>query len=131
MAHKDLREWIEIMERDGELRKINGADWNLEMSGITEMLYREGKRPVPALLFDDIPGYPKGHRALFGFMSSPRRFSKALNLPAANDGLAAVQGLRDKLRSLQMLPPKLVDSGPVLENRLTGDAIDLLKFPIP
>ena len=68
MGHKDIRDWINIIEKDGELKKINGADWNLEMGGITEILYREGKRPVPALLFDNIPGFPKGYRTLFGYL---------------------------------------------------------------
>ena len=131
MGHKDIRDWINIIEQDGELKKINGADWNLEMGGITEMLYREGKRPVPALLFDDIPGYPKGYRTLFGFLSSPRRLSRALCLPVSNERLAVVESFRNKMRSLKLIPPKFVDSGPVLENRLSGDAIDLNKFPIP
>ena len=131
MGHKDIRDWIKVVEQDGELKKINGADWNLEMGGITEILYRESKRPVPALLFDDIPGYPKGYRTLFGFLSSPRRLSRALCLPVSNERLAVVESFRNKMRSLKRIPPKFVDSGPVLENRLIVDAIDLYKFPIP
>ena len=30
-AYKDLRDWLEIVESLGELKKIGGADWNLEM----------------------------------------------------------------------------------------------------
>ena len=131
MGHKDVRDWIKIIEQDGELKRINGADWNLEMSGITEILYHEGKRPVPALLFDDIPGYPKGYRTLFGFLSSPRRCARALYLPVSNEPLAVVESLRNKMRTLKLIPPKFVDSGPVLENRLTGKAIDVTKFPSP
>jgi len=131
MGHKDVRDWIKIIEQDGELKKINGADWNLEMSGITEILYHEGKRPVPALLFDDIPGYPKGYRTLFGFLSSPRRCARALYLPVSNEPLTVVESLRNKMRTLKLIPPKFVDSGPVLENRLTGEAIDVTKFPSP
>ncbi len=131
MGHKDVRDWIKIIEQDGELKKINGADWNLEMGGITEILYHEGKRPVPALLFDDIPGYPKGYRTLFGFLSSPRRCSRALYLSVSNEPLAVVESLRNKMRTLKLIPPKFVDSGPVLENRLTGEAIDVTKFPSP
>ncbi len=26
MGHKDIRDWINIIEQDGELKKINGAD---------------------------------------------------------------------------------------------------------
>ncbi len=101
------------------------------MGGITEILYREGKRPVPALLFDDIPGYPKGYRTLFGFLGSPRRCARALSLPVSDDVLEVVENLVKKMSGLKLVPPRYVDSGPVLENRLTGDAVDLTKFPSP
>jgi len=42
-----------------------------------------------------------------------------------------VESLRNKMRALQLIPPKFVDSGPVLENRLIGEAIDITKFPSP
>jgi UbiD family decarboxylase len=131
MGHRDIRDWIKIIEQDGELKKINGADWNLEMGGITEILYREGKRPVPALLFDEILGYPKGYRILFGFLASPRRCARALYLPVSKEPLAVVESLVKKMRTLKLIPPKFVDSGPVLENRLTGETIDVTKFPSP
>ena len=131
MKYDNMRDWIKAIEEDGELKKISGADWNLEMSSITEILYREGKRPVPALLFDDIPGYPGGYRALFGFLASPRRLSRALSLPVSNDPMAVVGSLRAKMRGLKLIPPRLVDSGAVQENRLSGDAVDLTAFPSP
>lgn len=131
MGYKDIRDWLTAIEQDGELRKINGAHWNLEMGGITEILYRDGKRPVPALLFDDIPGYPKGYRTLFGFLSSPRRLARALYLPLSEEPLAVVESLRNKLRSLKTIPPKFVDSGPVHENQLSRDVLDLNIFPSP
>ncbi len=131
MAHKDIREWIKLIEEDGELKRINGADWNLEMGGITEIIYQGGKRPVPALLYDDIPGYPKGYRTLFGSLASPRRCARALNLPVTNEALVVVENLVKKMRTLQLIPPKFVEAGPVLENQLVGEAVDLTKFPSP
>ena len=69
MSYRDIRDWLIAVERDGELKRVSGADCDLEMSGICEILYREGKRPVPAVLYDDIPGYPKGYRTLFGLLT--------------------------------------------------------------
>src|SRR3970282_1610612 len=51
----DLRSWLALMEDLGELRVINGADWNLEIGAISRLNY---KHPNPkALLFDNIIGY--------------------------------------------------------------------------
>jgi hypothetical protein len=33
---------------------------------MVELIYREGKDPKPALIFDEIPGNPKGFRTIFG-----------------------------------------------------------------
>jgi 3-polyprenyl-4-hydroxybenzoate decarboxylase len=60
MSYVDLRDWLEDVKLHGELQQINGASWDLEMSGISEIVYREGKDPKPLLLFDNIPGYPRG-----------------------------------------------------------------------
>ncbi len=62
MAYKDMRDWLTAVECDGELKRLSGANWNLEMSSITEIVYREGKQPIPALLFDNILDYPGGIR---------------------------------------------------------------------
>jgi UbiD family decarboxylase len=132
MSYGDIREFLTDVESDGDLKRINGADCDLEMSGICEILYREGKRPVPAVLYDDIPGYPRGYRTLFGLLSSPRRLARALYLSEKELGpLDMVRNWRNKISKLQLIPPEFVDSGPVSENTLRGDEIDLNKFPIP
>jgi 3-polyprenyl-4-hydroxybenzoate decarboxylase len=57
--YTDLRDWLEIVDSFGELKKIDGADWNLEMGTLAELLSRETKAgAVPAVLFDNVPGYP-------------------------------------------------------------------------
>jgi 3-polyprenyl-4-hydroxybenzoate decarboxylase len=52
--HADLREALERFERAGELLRIRGADWNLEMGTLAEIIYRQPN--PPAILFEDIPG---------------------------------------------------------------------------
>ena len=59
----------------GELKRINGADWNLEIGTMAELIYRERSGTIPALLFDRIKGYPEGFRILFGQQSSYRRLA--------------------------------------------------------
>jgi len=48
--YTDLRDWLEIVDSVGELKKIDGADWNLEMGTLAELLSRETKSgSVPAV----------------------------------------------------------------------------------
>ena len=77
--YTDLRDWLEIVDSFGELKKVDGVDWNLEMGTLAEILSRESKSGVvPAVLFDNVPGYPKGYRTLFAQNASFKRM--ALNL---------------------------------------------------
>jgi UbiD family decarboxylase len=135
MGYRDLREWLELVEADGELRHISGAHWNLEMSSLAEIIGREGRDPLPAILFDDIPDSPKGYRALFGILSSIRRLGRSLGLPDDQlekmDKMTLLRNWRKKMSEAQYVPPKLVTSGPVLENVVKGDKVDLTQFPSP
>ena len=80
MTHHDLRNWLESVEKQEEVRHISGANWDIEMSSIAEIVYREGKNPKPVLIYDDIPGYPSGYRTLLGLLASTWRICKALGL---------------------------------------------------
>ncbi|MFQ5851851.1 MAG: hypothetical protein ACE5JU_14865 [Candidatus Binatia bacterium] len=79
-SYGDLRAWLEEVSRLGELRTIRGADRDLEMAGIWEIVSREGGGVAPALLFDEIPGFPRGHRVLFGQLESVKRLALTLRL---------------------------------------------------
>ena len=48
MSHTDLRDWLEAVESRGELEQVSGANWDLEISSIAELVYREGKDPNPS-----------------------------------------------------------------------------------
>ena len=58
-SYTDLREWLEIVDSFGELKKVDGVDWNLEMGTLSESVARESKGPVPAVLFDNVKAIPK------------------------------------------------------------------------
>ena len=42
-SYTDLREWLEIVDSFGELKKVDGVDWNLEMGTLSELIARESK----------------------------------------------------------------------------------------
>jgi 3-polyprenyl-4-hydroxybenzoate decarboxylase len=55
--HEDLREFIKRAEEAGEILRISGADWKLEMGTLAEIVAHARPEP-PAILFEDVPGYP-------------------------------------------------------------------------
>ncbi|MBI3001453.1 MAG: UbiD family decarboxylase, partial [Deltaproteobacteria bacterium] len=78
MERNDLRGFIEAFEQMGELRHVEGADRDLEVGAITEMM---AERRGPALLFDKIKGFPAGYRILSNPLSSTKRLALVLGLP--------------------------------------------------
>jgi 4-hydroxy-3-polyprenylbenzoate decarboxylase len=129
--YEDVRQWLDLVESMGELKRINGADWNLEIGTMAELIYRERSGTIPALLFDHIKGYPEGFRILFGQQTSYRRLALMAGLPMDSVGLKLVSRFKEKLAKLRPMPPRVVKTGPVFENMMAGDAIDILKFPVP
>ena len=129
MPVQDLREWIAKTDAMGEIKRINGADWQSEIGALTNLYQRQPG--LPALLFDEIPGYPKGYRLLANALSSFPRMAATLEMPPSSTPMEIVARWRKVMSGVQPVPANVVASGPILENVLTGDAIDLLKFPTP
>jgi 4-hydroxy-3-polyprenylbenzoate decarboxylase len=130
--YRGLREWIEVVDRMGELLRIKGAHWDREMGAITQMLTESGKGRAPAILFDEVPGYPKGYRTLYGQFSTIQRVALTLGLPLEYENKAdIVQAYHQRMSSMTLIAPRIVTDGPVLENVLTGDDVDVLRFPVP
>jgi len=128
--HADLREFIERIEAAGELLRIKGADWNLEIGALTEIVYHS--RPEPAaILFEDVPGYPKGMRLLSGATNSSKRLAIALGFAVPGHPLEVVRAYRDRMATHRPIPPHIANTGPVLQNVDRDDEVDLLKFPVP
>jgi UbiD family decarboxylase len=129
----DLRGWLEEIEKLGELKHVEGADWNLELGAISELNVK--KDVPPALLFDSIKGYPKGFRVLTCSTSSPTRLSSILRLPVQKTHQGLVEALRGKPAQWQAdavnFDPLKSASGPVLENVQKDGKVDLDAFPSP
>src|SRR6266540_4238152 len=127
--HADLREFLSRIERAGELLTIPGANWNLEMGTLAEAV---NERPdSPAVLFRDVPGYPRGFRVLSGSTNSMRRLAITLGFPVPAHPLDVVRAYRDRMKNHGAVPPRVVRDGPVLENILREEKVDVLKFPVP
>jgi 4-hydroxy-3-polyprenylbenzoate decarboxylase len=137
----DLREWVALLEREGELVRISAeVDPDLEITEINDRVVKAGG---PALLFENVKG--SSHPLLINQFGTERRMCMAFGAPTLDDvarrlgdvlemqppqGLVAkVKGLQ-KLKSIADSRPKVVRSGPSQEVVLTGDDVDLDKLPI-
>lgn len=127
-----LRGWLEQVDKLGELLRVQGAHWDTEMGAITHMLTEKSGGRAPAILFDEVPGYPKGFRTLYGHFSTLRRIALTLGLPLEYERkVDIVKAYHARMRELTPLPPRWVTDGPILQNVLSGDAVDALTFPVP
>ena len=141
MAFRDLREWIAVLEREGELHRVTAeVDPLLE---VTEIVDRTVKAEGPALLFE----HPKGSERplLINQFGTERRMCLAFGVDRLDDvaarladvlemqppeGLAAkVRGLRT-LKSIADSRPKVVRNGSCQEVVLRGDEVDLGLLPV-
>jgi 4-hydroxy-3-polyprenylbenzoate decarboxylase len=138
---RDLREWIALLEREGELARVGAeVDPRFEITEIVDRVVRAGG---PALLFER----PRGsrHPLLINQFGTERRTCLGFGVRSLDDvgrklgdvlemqppqGLVAkVRGLR-KLKSIADSMPHTVKSGRCQEIVLTGDQVDLDALPI-
>jgi UbiD family decarboxylase len=129
MANKDLRDWLAAIEANGELKVIKGAEPKEEIGGIVDLYQR--KMGNPAVIFDEVPGFPKGFRVLANILTSVSRINLALGLPAESSELELVQWWREYMKKAPTFEPREVNGGSLLENVLEGSAVDLTKIPTP
>jgi len=128
MLRTPLRDLIDRLDELGELRRVDGADWNLELGAITEMM---ALRDGPALLFDQVKGYPPGHRVLTNVTNNPRRVGLFFGLPKGTSGIEIVRTIRDRFNRLEMIEPVEVRGASFEEEFQSGSDVDLYRFPAP
>jgi 4-hydroxy-3-polyprenylbenzoate decarboxylase len=129
--HVDLRDFLSRVDRAGELLRIPGVHWNLEMGTLAEILNQRNPTDSPAALFERIPEYPAAWRVLSGATNSMRRLAITMGFPVPSHPLDVVRAYRDRMKTHRPVPPRVVRGGPVLENVLRDGAVDVLKFPVP
>jgi len=125
----DLRQWIDLLEREGELHRVKAqVDWDGEIGTISRRVLEE---QGPALLFENIKDHQKtrGRRVFTGGIGTRERLALALGFPKDTSNNAIVQHVMKKNR--EQIAPVLVKSGPVKENIVKGADIDLFEFPVP
>lgn len=124
----ELRDLIAEFDRREELRTIDGADWNVELGAITEML---ALRDGPALLFDNIKDYPTGFRVLSNLTNNPRRVGMLFGLPRAAGGIEIVRTIRERFTNPALTEPIEVRSAHFEQESRSGSQLNLFDFPAP
>ena len=99
-----------MLEAAGELTTVRGAEREQEIGGIVDFYQR--KRNSTAVLFDDIPGYPRGYRVLANILTSVRRINLTLGLPAEASEIDLVRFWRDYMKEAKSIPPVTVQLRP-------------------
>jgi UbiD family decarboxylase len=127
--YKDLRHFIDLVDRLGALRRIEGADARYEIGGITEVA--AGLPDCPALLFDSIKGHRTGFRIFTNATTNAQRAALALGLAATLRPLDALKAWMEKRKVLRPLAPIAVSNAAFLENTLAGSSVDVACFPAP
>lgn len=144
MKYRDLRDFIQQLEKQGELKRIQvEVDPVLEITEISDRTLRKGG---PALLFEN----PRGSTipVLTNLFGTPRRVAMGMGqdqvgaLREIGELLAYLKepepprGFKDALAKLPLfrqvlnMGPRVVTRAPCQEVVLQGDQIDLRRLPI-
>ncbi len=144
MEYKDLRDFIDQLERDGDLKRISRVvDPNLEITEISDRVLRSAG---PALLFEN----PAGSKIplLANLFGTEQRVALALgedhaaSLREVGKLLAFLKepeppkGFKDAMKTLPIyrkildMSPKLVKKGKCQEIQFHADEVDLSILPI-
>lgn len=129
MSYQDMRTWIELLRSEHELREIEAeVDWDREIGAISR---RVTSKEGPSLLFVNIKDYKGGDFRKFftGGLAARRRVALALGLSGDSSYKAIIRVIKQRLRN--PIKPVVVDTGPVKDNILGGDDVDLFKIPVP
>jgi 4-hydroxy-3-polyprenylbenzoate decarboxylase len=157
LAYKDLRDWIQTLEKQGELKRIREeVSPELEITEITDRVSKIGSHAAgptagkyapggPALLFENVKGHP-GHKVFINQFGSERRMAMALgvdNLEQIAERIHSLMNLKpptgmlDKLKMLPQLGaltsafPKTVSAKDApCKQVILKDGFDLNAFPV-
>lgn len=124
VGYKDMREYIELLDKNGQVKHVTApVDLKFELGAIcARSLDLQG----PALIFDTIKGYP-GQSFATNLMSTLEQVALIFNCEPNETAIsdAVYHGMNNRIAS------EVVESAPVKDVIITGDDIDITKFPTP
>ena len=148
MAFKSLRDFIEVLERDGRLARVTEPiSTVLEMTEIQTRLLAEGG---PAVLFENVTGqdgqeydtsvlvnlFGTVERVAWAMERKPEDLRELgetlafLRQPEPPGGWKEAVSMLPLIKTAMAMKPKMANSAPCQDILLEGDDIDLAKLPI-
>ncbi len=122
----DLRDYIAACERIGDLKRIKAeVDWDLELSHIAKLVE---EKQGPALLFENVKGYKSP--VLTGAFATTKRLAMILG---KDPSLSMVELTKEwvAVSNEKLVQAAEVKEGPIFENVLDGDKVNIFNFPSP
>ena len=129
MAGSDLRDLINDLEERNDLKRVKAeVDWNEELGAITREI---ASQFGPALLFENIKDHKNTlcRRLFTNGTGSKKRLCWILGIAESTPDAEIVRVFKE--RFAKPVKPVTVDSGPVKENIVKGDDVDLYQLPVP
>jgi UbiD family decarboxylase len=121
---ESMREYMDALEEAGLLKHVTApVDLKWEIGSIAAKSLEEGG---PALVFENIKGY-EGMPLVVNLVSNNEQLGLAFGTEAEEAKIyeRLVRGMQNRI------PSRIVQTGPVKEEILRGDDVDLYKFPTP
>ena len=119
LPYHDLRQWLEEAKKLGEVKELSGLTYQQDIGMVAEMSAHADD--APCFVFEDVPGTLKGSRLLVNFFAGKRK-NMTLGFSTELSKLELSESFRvNHAGMLKRIPPKFVESGPVMQNVMHGD----------
>ena len=126
---QDLRDFINDLEERNELARVRAeVDWNEELGAITREI---ASQYGPALLFENIKGHKETlcRRLFTNGTGTKKRLCWILGVAENTHDRDIVRVFKERFAN--PVKPVTVSKGPVKENIVKGDGVDLYQLPVP
>src|SRR5262249_35459929 len=119
----DLRAWLNAVEAHGELKTVDGTEWNKEIGTLVDL---NAKARGQALAFDQMERCPAGFRPLAGARAGAQRVALTLAMPLGLEGLNGIRSREERMRGWRdgrdPFRPIVPKNGGVVQTVDEGDA---------
>ena len=126
VAYKDMREYMDLLESQGLLKRIREeVDLKFEIGAITA---RSLERGGPALLFENVKGY-EGKPLVSNLISTTEQLALAFGIEPDEEKIheRVVDGMNNRIMSVEVGR----DESPCKEVVIEGDDLDIFMIPTP
>ncbi|HJL79984.1 MAG TPA: UbiD family decarboxylase [Gammaproteobacteria bacterium] len=124
--YRSFRQVIELLDSQGKLIRVSKpVDPRFEMPALMKALEDDSK----AFIFENVKG--SDYKAVGGLFTSMSRYGLIFNDDGSEEFTYEQAGQKVMGGIANPIPYNNVESGPVIENVLTGSDIDLTSLPAP